>query len=142
LIPCVYPPPQPPCGTAEGLEEAAGLRRTWLRNGLASDRLRVMLALARAPSEPFIDYPGVGPIPTEALARGGHIPAGLVEYAPGDYAAEPVEAQGAWVIHCVWVIPPYAGRGIARRLVAEILRDVWEDRGALDPPTDRPPVWR
>lgn len=129
LIPCTQPPPVPPGGWLERWREAVEARRAWLREGLTSDGLRVMVAWVPAPPDPFIDYPGVGPVATQTLASAGQIPAGLVEYAPVTSAAEPVRGEGAWVIHCVWVIPPYSRRGIGAELVTEVLRDLRQDPG-------------
>lgn len=129
LIPCTRPSPMPPGGCLDRWQAAVEARRTWLREGMASDTLRVMVAWVPAPSEPVLDYPGVGPVPTETLSSTGQIPAGLVEYAPVGCAAEPVRGEGAWVIHCVWVIPPYSRRGIGAELVTGVLRDLRKDPG-------------
>lgn len=129
LIPCTRPSPVPPGGRADLVDEAARARAAWLREGISAGVLRVMVAWVPAPTDACIDYPGYGPVPTEALSHGGHVPAGLVEYAPASHAAAPVKGEDVWVIHCVWVIPPYAGRGIGAELVAEVLRDLRRDPG-------------
>lgn len=120
LIPCTRPSPVPPGGRADLVDEAARARAAWLREGISAGVLRVMVAWVPAPTDACIDYPGYGPVPTEALSHGGNVPAGLVEYAPASHAAAPVKGEDVWVIHCVWVIPD-AGRapdaGPAKRSV-------------------------
>lgn len=92
LTPCTVPPPGGVGRSDWGA--AVEARRAWLREGLASDRLRVMVALVPAPEEPQTEYPGYGPIPVASLAHDGLIPAGLIEYAPLAHAAEVMAAAG------------------------------------------------
>lgn len=44
-------------------------------------------------------------------------PKGLVESVPIGFAAEPVEGGNSLFIHCIWVLPPFWGRGVARTLL-------------------------
>lgn len=62
-----------------------------------------------------------------SLAHDGLIPAGLLEYAPLAHAAEPVRGGDHWIIHCIWVIPPFAARRLGSELVVGALRDLRSD---------------
>ncbi|BAS28308.1 GNAT family N-acetyltransferase [Limnochorda pilosa] len=125
LTPCVAPPPE---GVEPGAWQAAvRARREWLHHGLASGRLRVMLALVPAQEGPLMEYPGVGRVPVASLAHDGLIPAGIIEYAPLAHAAEPVRGGDHWIIHCMWVIPPFARRGVGSALLTAAVRDLRED---------------
>lgn len=42
---------------------------------------------------------------------------GLVEYVPIEWAAEPVEGDGALFINCLWVLPRYWGTGVGGALL-------------------------
>ena len=47
----------------------------------------------------------------------------FIEYMPAEQAWRPIAAPGWLTIHCLWVSGRYAGRGYARRLVEDCIRD-------------------
>ncbi len=48
---------------------------------------------------------------------------GTIEYAPGDQAWRPVEAEGYLVIHCLMVSRKHGGKGVGTLLLDSCLRD-------------------
>jgi ribosomal protein S18 acetylase RimI-like enzyme len=48
---------------------------------------------------------------------------GMIEYAPGNQAWRPVEAEGYLVIHCLWVIRKHKDKGLGSLLLESCLRD-------------------
>ena len=48
---------------------------------------------------------------------------GMIEYAPGNQAWRPVEAEGYLVIHCLMVNRQHQGQGLGRLLLESCLRD-------------------
>jgi predicted GNAT family acetyltransferase len=47
----------------------------------------------------------------------------MIEYAPGNHAWRPVEAQGCLVIHCLWVQAKHQGQGLGTKLLESCLED-------------------
>ena len=48
---------------------------------------------------------------------------GMIEYALGNHAWRPVEAEGYLVIHCLWVKGKHKGKGLGSLLLDSCLRD-------------------
>lgn len=48
---------------------------------------------------------------------------GVIEYAPGDQAWRPVEAEGYLVIHCLWVYSKHKGKGLGALLLDSCVDD-------------------
>jgi N-acetylglutamate synthase-like GNAT family acetyltransferase len=48
---------------------------------------------------------------------------GMIEYALGNHAWRPVEAEGYLVIHCLWVHGKHKGKGLGTLLLDSCLRD-------------------
>jgi N-acetylglutamate synthase-like GNAT family acetyltransferase len=48
---------------------------------------------------------------------------GMIEYAPGNHAWRPVEAEGYFVIHCIMVNSKHKGKGLGMLLLDSCLRD-------------------
>jgi len=53
---------------------------------------------------------------------------GMIEYAPGDQAWRPVEAEGYLVIHCLMVNGKHKGKGLGALLLDSCLSDAKESR--------------
>lgn len=53
---------------------------------------------------------------------------GMIEYAPGNQAWRPVEAEGYLVIHCLMVSSKHKGKGLGALLLDSCLRDAQESR--------------
>jgi hypothetical protein len=48
---------------------------------------------------------------------------GFIEYVPGKYSWRPVFADGYMFIHCLWVVGQSKGKGYAKLLVDECIKD-------------------
>jgi GNAT superfamily N-acetyltransferase len=48
---------------------------------------------------------------------------GMIEYALGNHAWRPVEAEGCLVIHCLWVYGKHKGKGLGSLLLQNCLED-------------------
>jgi GNAT superfamily N-acetyltransferase len=55
---------------------------------------------------------------------------GMIEYALGNHAWRPVEAEGYLVIHCLMVHGKYTGKGLGSLLLDSCLRDAKESKCA------------
>ena len=53
---------------------------------------------------------------------------GMIEYALGNHAWRPVEAEGYLVIHCLWVYGKHKGKGLGSLLLASCLDDARKSR--------------
>lgn len=52
--------------------------------------------------------------------------AGMIEYAPGEHAWRPVEAEGYMVIHCIMLRKKHKGRGYGKLLLGDCIQDAQE----------------
>jgi len=53
---------------------------------------------------------------------------GMIEYALGNHAWRPVEAEGYLLIHCLWVYGKHKGKGLGSRLLLSCLEDAKKSR--------------
>ena len=53
---------------------------------------------------------------------------GMIEYAPGNHAWRPVEAEGYFVIHCLMVARKHKGKGLGSLLLNSCLSDAKESK--------------
>lgn len=53
----------------------------------------------------------------------GERPVGFIEYAPAEVAWRPVRAKGYMVIHCLWVVGKWKGKGYGTRLIRKCVND-------------------
>jgi len=53
---------------------------------------------------------------------------GMIEYALGNCAWRPVEAEGYLVIHCLWVLGKHQGKGLGSLLLESCLEDARKSR--------------
>ncbi|NIN01397.1 MAG: GNAT family N-acetyltransferase [candidate division Zixibacteria bacterium] len=51
----------------------------------------------------------------------GKIAAGLIEYTPIEKTNFPVKGENLAFIHCIWVIPPFQKKGVAKALVEDFV---------------------
>ncbi len=95
-------------------------RNKWLKAMIAKG-LRVLVALDKP--EAVAESLGleVGKIKAKAKVVHGNVAVGLIEYVPIEFACEPVEGKDGLFINCIWVIPPFWRRGVARMLLENCL---------------------
>ncbi|MBN1510122.1 MAG: GNAT family N-acetyltransferase, partial [Sedimentisphaerales bacterium] len=53
---------------------------------------------------------------------------GMIEYALGNHAWRPVEAEGYLVIHCLWVYGKHKGKGLGSLLLDSCISDAKKNR--------------
>jgi N-acetylglutamate synthase-like GNAT family acetyltransferase len=53
----------------------------------------------------------------------GERPVGFIEYAPAEVAWRPVRGKGYVVIHCLWVVGKWKGKGYGTRLLRTSVQD-------------------
>ncbi|NIW34713.1 GNAT family N-acetyltransferase, partial [Candidatus Bathyarchaeota archaeon] len=90
----------------EAMKEAMERRVKWIEE-MMSKGLQIVVALG---------------------SRGGK--KGLIEYLPIEMAPEPVKGTHSLFIDCIWVLPPYWERGIARGLMECFLEEAEKVGGA------------
>lgn len=56
------------------------------------------------------------------MAVGDQFPKGLIEYVPIELALEPVEGEKSLFINCLWVVPPFWRKGVAKSLVKRVIK--------------------
>lgn len=95
-------------------------RRYWLQE-MAPRGLTVLLALEPRPPR-FVEVGGerIGRDELTLLADG--LVVGLLEYVPVEETLYPVEGRGYLFVDCLWVMPPYVGRGVGRALMDGVIR--------------------
>ena len=110
VLPCVDP------GFRKTLKQGMSLRKEFLKR-MKMKGLSVLVAFEDVGKQERMDYPGVGKVKLKDLSLKGKIPAGLIEYVPIEKTIFPVKGENLAFIHCIWVIPPYWKKGIARALM-------------------------
>jgi len=101
-------------------------RRHWLQESAPSG-LTVLLALDPTPPRE-LDYDGERLRPEELTLLADGLVVGLLEYVPVEHTLYPVEGDRYWFVDCLWVIPPYLGRGVGAALMREVIRRARAER--------------
>lgn len=66
----------------------------------------------------------------KAKAVRGSVAKGLIEYVPVEFTCEPVEGGSGLFINCIWVVPPFWRRGVARALLERCIENARAHGGA------------
>jgi GNAT superfamily N-acetyltransferase len=114
VLPCVDP------GFRKTLKQGMALRKEFLKKKMRKG-LSVLVALENKGKREEIDYPGVGKVKTKDLSLKGKIVAGLIEYLPIEETNFPVRGENLAFIDCIWVIPPFWKKGIAKNLMKNFI---------------------
>ncbi len=104
-------------------------RRHWLQE-MAPRGLTVLLAIEPRPPR-FLDFAGERVNIDELTLFADGLAVGLLEYAPIEETLYPVEGRGYLFVDCLWVIPPYAGRGVGGALMEGVIRRARDDAGGI-----------
>ena len=96
-------------------------RRRWLED-MAPRGLVVLLAVEPKPPR-GLDFDGERVSSDELTLLADGLVAGLLEYVPIEETLYPVTGAGHLFVDCLWVIPPYLGRGVGRSLVEGVIRE-------------------
>jgi ribosomal protein S18 acetylase RimI-like enzyme len=123
VLPCVDP------GFRKTLKQGMNLRLQFLKK-MKREGLSILVALEDTGGKKAIDYPGVGEVGVADLSLRGKTVAGLIEYAPIEKTNFPVKGENLAFIHCIWVIPPFQKKGLARALMESFLTRTSNQSGA------------
>jgi GNAT superfamily N-acetyltransferase len=119
ILPCVDP------GFRKTLKQGMALRKEFLKKKMGKG-LSILVALEDGEGKEKIDYPGVGKVRTEDLSLKGKIIAGLIEYLPIEEANFPVRGKNLAFIDCIWVIPPFWRKDVAKNLMKNFFQKTHE----------------
>ena len=95
-------------------------RRHWLQE-MAPRGLAVLLAVEPRPPR-VLDFGGELVSCDELTLLSDGLVVGLLEYVPVEETLYPVVGEGHLFVDCLWVIPPYLGRGVGRSLMEGVVR--------------------
>jgi len=114
LISAICLDPSVPPRWREIMEPCMVERKKWL-----GDMMTRGLQISVALEEPEVVAKSLGLKTKKVKAKSvrGSIAKGLIEYVPIEFACEPVESEGGLFINCIWVVPPFWRRGVARALL-------------------------
>lgn len=111
----------------EAMQPAMAVRKEWLKAMLLNG-LRVLVALEK--SEDVLCSFSARNRKIRKLIIRGKIPKGLIEYAPIEFAPEPITGENSLFINCVWVLPKFWNAGVARSLLERFIEDAKAYGGA------------
>jgi GNAT superfamily N-acetyltransferase len=89
-------------------------RKKWLKSMMAKGlQVSVALDTPKAVAESL----GLEIGRVKAKTVRGSVAMGLVEYVPIEFACEPVKGESGLFVNCIWVVPPFWRRGVAKALL-------------------------
>jgi GNAT superfamily N-acetyltransferase len=97
------------------MSKAMDRRIDWIRN-MMNKGLEIYIAI-EAPKNDIINYKWAGKIRHSDLAINGKVPMGLLECVPIEHALEPITGKNSLFINCMWILPPFWGRNVAKVLI-------------------------
>jgi len=106
---------------------AMDVRKEWLKTMMRKG-LRISVALEKG--EDVLRSLGARNKKIRELIVCGNVPKGLIEYAPIEFAPEPVKGERSLFMDCVWVLPPFWHGGVAKSLVEKFIEDAKTYGGA------------
>ncbi|MFX1512643.1 MAG: GNAT family N-acetyltransferase [Promethearchaeota archaeon] len=95
-------------------------RKSWLQRMMQKE-LQIIVAL----EEPEIAINALGSKKAKhrKMIIRGKFPLGLIEYLPIQYVLEPVIGEYSLFINCIWILPPFWRKGVAKTLVNKAIED-------------------
>lgn len=103
----------------KAMTPAMAARKKWLKNMMRKG-LKVLAAIEK----PEALHPrSMRSRKVQELIVNGKIPQGLIEYAPIRHAPEPVRGQNSLFVNCIWVLPKFWNKGIAKNLIERLIED-------------------
>lgn len=111
--------PSIPSKWRQVMEPCMDRRREWLKTMMPKG-LQVSVAFEKADvvkaSLGFKNSKFLG------MAMHGVFPEGLIEYLPIKIAPEPVKGRNSLFVDCIWVVPPFWHRGVAKALLERVIQ--------------------
>jgi N-acetylglutamate synthase-like GNAT family acetyltransferase len=118
--------PWMPPAWRKAMAPAMAVRKKWL-TAMMHKGLKVLVAIEKTEA---LSPRSMKSRKVRELVVNDEIPQGLVEYAPIEYAPEPVKGKNSLFINCIWVLPKFWHQGIAARLLKEFIADARAYGGA------------
>ena len=115
-------------GTRDLMENGMDERICWIKKMMPKG-LEILVALEK-PRQEKIHYKWVGKMLHSDLAIHGQVPMGLLEYLPIEHALEPVKGKNSLFINCIWILPPFWNRGVAKSLMKTFIQKAKQTGGA------------
>ncbi len=101
------------------MAKAMDRRIEWITE-MMNKGLELFVALEN-PRDEIINYKWAGKIKHSDLAINGKVPMGLLECIPIEHALEPIVGKDSLFINCMWILPPYWGKGVAKALITTFI---------------------
>lgn len=110
------------------MQEGMRDRLNWIKK-MMDVGLEILVAVDK-PKNEEIHYKWVGKMLHSDLAIRGQVPMGLLESVPIEHALEPIKGKKSLFINCMWILPPFWGKGVGRALI-EFLIDRAKEIGGI-----------
>jgi len=112
--------PSVPPRWQEIMEPCMEQRKKWLKSMMAKGlHVSVALDTPKAVAESL----GLEIERVKAKTVRGSVAMGLVEYVSIEYACEPVKGESGLFVNCIWVVPPFWRRGVAKALLERCIEN-------------------
>ncbi len=115
FIPAICLDPSVGKESIAAMQDGMGDRISWIKDMMEMG-LEIFVALEKPKSEK-IHYKWVGKMLHSDLAIRGQVPLGLLECVPIEYALEPIKGKKSLFINCMWILPPFWGKGVGKALI-------------------------
>ena len=102
----------------EAMQPCMLARKQWLKKMMGKG-LQVSVALEDP--EKAISSLGTRNASFKSMVVKCKFPEGLIEYLPVEHAPEPVKGRKSLFIDCLWVVPPFWHRGVAKALLERVI---------------------
>ncbi|MFX0012186.1 MAG: GNAT family N-acetyltransferase [Candidatus Hermodarchaeota archaeon] len=99
----------------EVMSNAMDKRIDWIKE-MMKKGLELFIALEE-PRDEILNYKWLGKINHRDLAINDKVPMGLLESIPIEYALEPIAGKDMLFINCMWILPPFWGKGVGTALL-------------------------
>lgn len=115
FIPAICLDPSVGKESIAAMQDGMGDRINWIKN-MMEIGLEIFVAFEK-PKNEEIHYKWVGKMLHSDLAIRGQVPMGLLECVPIEYALEPINGKKSLFINCMWILPPFWGKGVGKALI-------------------------
>ena len=115
FIPAICLDPSVGKESITAMQEGMNNRLIWIKN-MIDKGLEIFIAHEK-PKNEEIHYKWVGKMLHSDLAIHGLLPMGLLESIPIEYALEPITGKKSLFINCMWILPPFWGKGVGKALI-------------------------
>ena len=115
FIPAICLDPSVGKESIAAMQDGMGDRINWIKD-MMDNGLEIFVALEK-PKNEKIHYKWVGIMLQSDLAIQGQVPLGLLECIPIEFALEPIEGEKSLFINCMWILPPFWGKGVGKALI-------------------------